>query len=238
VSRGRVETGPYGSRFRSGALSVALEAAPFRTGPSTGTKAGMRSSRGSRGRPPLPARPAPPAQIRANQRVRTPRYERFPALSTGPRPMLHPASEVVGRRLLRISRTPPAHRRVVAPSTPRRKPVFCPRGRRKSTPGPRFSAVAAHLRRRPDAATAVWIPFCGRGPHLRGFSHGELSGGVEIAGVGGKHPHPRFRWKGCPSPSPPGSRKATTGPGGTTTRQPAGRSFCVSPRFSAWPRAG
>jgi hypothetical protein len=50
-------------------------------------------------RVPLAARPPPPAQIRANQRVRTPRQERFPALSTGPRLVHHPASEVVGRGL-------------------------------------------------------------------------------------------------------------------------------------------
>jgi hypothetical protein len=58
---------------------------------------------------------------------RNARHERFPALSTGSRPMLHPASEVVGRALLWVLSPPPLHRSGVAFTAPRRMPVPHPR---------------------------------------------------------------------------------------------------------------
>ena len=71
------------------------------------------------------------------------RDELFAALDAWPRLMLHPASELVGRRLPWVLGTPPLNRRGVAPPAPARQPVPRPPIRRKPVPKTRFSAPRA-----------------------------------------------------------------------------------------------
>jgi hypothetical protein len=140
------ERGARGSRLRADCEPSRPRPEFLQTGigpPKCGPILSASPPGASRRRPPLAARPTPPAQVAAKLRVRPTGNEQLPALSTRPRLVLHAASEVVGRGLLRVLVPPPLHRLGVAPPAPARQPIPHSRIERKSVRKTCFSAPRA-----------------------------------------------------------------------------------------------